>query len=57
MEDGWKPLTTHSLKELLVSKTVEMEATTNTNISALVTMYVVARSGRPSKPVLLSSPE
>lgn len=38
MKDGGP--TSHSLKELLSAKAVEMEATTNTSITALITLYV-----------------
>ena len=31
---------THSLKELLITSSVDMEAATDTNITALCTMYV-----------------
>ena len=32
---------THSLKDLLISSSVDMEAATDANITALCTMYVV----------------
>lgn len=31
---------THTLKELLISSSVENEASTNTNVTALCTLYV-----------------
>jgi len=35
----YKQGSTHTLKELLISSSVEMETTTNTNVTALCTMW------------------